>query len=536
MRALMQQELDGNAGLLIGLVHEVEFLRAHVRVVQTVHDQRRALDLVGVERVVARCPVLAVVAVERVLVGAQLVEVAAVLVGDGAVVRVVEVAAGAVEGQIVAVGDAGGAGALGVGVLIPARDARDGDDGLQTGDAGGGQTELGGARVGAAGHTDLAGGPVSGDGDVAGLVAVGHAVAVQPLDDALEGVDLKVGAAGLKALGALGAETAALHDRIAADEIVVIPGQILVDVHSLIGVVVVPVVGVRVLHHGGGGGAAFGRARLGLAVELGDIILAVHIRSAAGAAGDVGTSLIDRGDLHAVQNLVRELNERLDEIELAVVVGVVVRLDVNAETHHAAVAVGLGGVGHLEDGLRQTVNEERLFVLGVHRVIERLHVLEHGLELGDGAGLLGLIVHTLGQTDALGHEVVVIREAAQLGFLQTGVQEQERRDVLLDDGSVVFGLLGGILSGGLVALLHDYGCALGKRLLAVFQLRCDGFQLAAREHLRALFHRDRGEDERNEHDEHEQQRQSSFLHSQFSFQDSGPSIRADSGCRLRFRS
>ena len=38
VRILMQQELDVHAGLLIGLIHEVKFLRAHVVVVEAVHD------------------------------------------------------------------------------------------------------------------------------------------------------------------------------------------------------------------------------------------------------------------------------------------------------------------------------------------------------------------------------------------------------------------------------------------------------------------------------------------------------------------
>ena len=93
VRILMQQELDVHAGLLIGLIHEVKFLRAHVVVVEAVHDQRRALDVFRVKRVVAGRPVLGVVAVALELILLDLVHVVAVLFGDGRVVVRIEVGA-----------------------------------------------------------------------------------------------------------------------------------------------------------------------------------------------------------------------------------------------------------------------------------------------------------------------------------------------------------------------------------------------------------------------------------------------------------
>ena len=92
---------------------------------------------------------LGVVAVGGELILLNLVQVVAVLLGDGSVVGRIEVTAVAVpcEHLGIACRPCAGGNALRVGVLIPACDACYGDDGLEAGNAGGGQTELGGACV-----------------------------------------------------------------------------------------------------------------------------------------------------------------------------------------------------------------------------------------------------------------------------------------------------------------------------------------------------------------------------------------------------
>ena len=64
MSILMEQELGGHPGLLIGLVHQVKLLGPHVVVVQAVHNEGRALNLIGVQGIVPVGPVVAVIPVE----------------------------------------------------------------------------------------------------------------------------------------------------------------------------------------------------------------------------------------------------------------------------------------------------------------------------------------------------------------------------------------------------------------------------------------------------------------------------------------
>ena len=504
VRVLMQQELDVHAGLLIGLIHEVKFLRAHVVVVEAVHDQRRALDVFRVERVVAGRPVLGVVAVALELILLDLVHVVAVLFGDGRVVVRIEVAAVAVPAEpLGVVNEAVGGDALRVGVLIPARDAGDGDDGLKAGDAGRCQTELRRAGVGAAGHADLAARPVGRDGDVAGLVGVGHAVAVQPFDHALERIDLQIGAAGLKAVGALRAQTAALDHGKAAHEIVVIPVEVLVVVHLLIRVPVVPVGTVgsscRVRGRGGAGGHALVR----LAVELGDVIaLAAEVLAgvhALVAAGDVRARLVDGGRLVvALHRCARDLHERLDEVELAVVVGVVVGLDIDAVADDVALVVAValrdlaGRVG--EDGLRHTVHVQRLQLVGVQRVIHLVGDRLHLAVSRERAGRVGVGVR-VDHAHAAGLSQIVIRERAELLLGHARPQQQCTHCVRYGQFRV-------------------FACAVGDERSAV-----DVCQIGIRHGgCAAVVHGERrAGQKRQHHDQRQQQSQDSPLHDKPSF-------------------
>ena len=497
MRALVQQELDRHAGLLIRLIHQVEFLGSDVRIVQAVHDECRALDVFPIQRVIAGRPVLAVVAVECELIVLDLIQILAVAVGDGGVIVRVEITAGAVPCEPVAISDSAGGNALGVGVFIPACNAGDGDDGLQTFHAGGSQTELGGAGVGAAGHTDLAGGPIRRDGEVTGLVGVSHTVAVQPFDHALERVNLQIGAAGLKALGALGAETAAFDNSEAAHEIVIIPSQILVIVHILVLVPVIPIVRVCVCNRGGRGVGAGRRTRCGLVIHAVEIVLAVHIGGrAGGAAGDVRTRFVNGRNLQAVEHLVRELDQRLDEVELAVAVGVVVGLNINAEADNTGVAVGLRRVGILKDRLRNAVHEQGLPDVLVHGVIERLHILEHGVELVHRAKLGGGPLDVLGQADALRHGVIVVGIGAELRFLHAGIEKQKTSRFLLRNARCGFRRFLNRHGDCFVALhLRADRCqiALLEVLFPVINSQCRGEQRQSHHHdqeknCESLFH------------------------------------------------
>ena len=505
VRVLMQQKLDVHARLLIRLVHEVKFLRAHVVVIETVHDQRRALDVFRVKRVVAGRPVLRVVAVALELILLDLVHIVAVLFGDGRVVVRIEVAAVAVPAEPLGVADgAVGGNALRVGVLVPACDAGDGDDGLKAGNAGRRQTELRRAGVGTAGHADLAARPVGRDGDVAGLVGVGHAVAVQPFDHALERIDLQIGAAGLKAVGALRAQTAALDHGKAAHEIVVIPVEILVVIHLLVRIPVVPVGAVggrcRVRGRGGPGGHACRR----LAVELGDVIaLAAEVLAgvhAGVAAGDVRARLIDGGRLVvALHRCARDLHERLYEVELAVIVGVVVGLDIDAVADDVALGVAValrhfaGRVG--EDGLGHAVHVQRLQLVRVQRVIhlvgDRLH-LAVSRERAGGVGVGVRVDHA----HAARLRQIVIRERAELLLGHARPQQQCTHCVRYGQFRV-------------------FACAVGDERSAV-----DVCQIGIRHGgcAAAVVHGEcRAGQKRQHHDQRQQQSQDSPLHDKPSF-------------------
>ena len=473
---LVEKDLGGNPGLFIGLVHQVKFLGADVVVVETVDNQGGALDVLGVQGVVPADPVVAVVAVAGLLVIADLVEVVAVLLLDGGPVLRVQIPAGAHPSQGLGVSRIGtGGNPLGVGVLIPAGDAGHGDDGLQALHAGGGQAELGGAGVGTTGHAHLAIGPIGLDGNVAGLVGVGHPVAGEPLDDALKRVNLQVGAAGLEALGVPGAQAAALHHGIAADQVVVIPSQVLVVIDSFILVVIIPLGGVGLGSHFLCGGLPHRGAGLGLAVELGDVVTLLTIGGGAGgAAGDVGPGLIDGGGLIVpLHGGPGELHQGLHQVQLAVVVGVVVGLHVDEEADDVAVGVVVallhraGGIG--EDGLGHAVHEQGLHGVAVEGVIEHLGGLLHHSQVPLGAGGGGAVaVDAVGHAHAVGHGVVVSGVGAQLALFHARPAEQVGHGLLVGDGLVGLpgdreGQVGAVLGqlapgdGGVRVLLRGQG-------------------------------------------------------------------------------
>ena len=404
---LMQQDLHILTGLLEGVVHQLEFLGADVVVVDAVDDQGRALDLIGIEGIVPDLPGIAVqsrilagiVAVQTGLLVAEFAQIIAVLVADAGIVIVadiifntctlgsgnsslaVQITAGAVSGQGVGVGRAAAGGnALRVGILIPAGDTGHRNDGLQTLHTGGGQAELGGAGIGTAGHAHAAVGPVGMDLNVAGLVSIRSAFTAEPLDNALESVNLQIGAAGLKALGTTGTQTAALYHSIAANQIVVIPVQILVVHHVLKRIVIIPVGGIGVSSGFHGGSLTKRSTGFGLCIELRHVIAVFRViaHAAVGAAGDVGTGLIDGSSLIvALRSSAGHLHQSLHQIQLAVIIGIVVGLHIDTVTDDVAVLIAVslfhsaGGKG--EDRLGHAVDKQRLMCAAVlHSALQRL--------------------------------------------------------------------------------------------------------------------------------------------------------------------
>ena len=116
---------------------------------------------------------------------------------------------------------------MGVGILVPAGNTRHRNDGLQTLYASRGQSELCGTGIRTASHTHFAVGPIGLHGNIAGLIRVSHTVAMEPFNDALKRINFQIGATGLKPFGVLGAQTAAFYNSISANQIIIIPGQIL---------------------------------------------------------------------------------------------------------------------------------------------------------------------------------------------------------------------------------------------------------------------------------------------------------------------
>ena len=496
MSVLMQQELHVLTGFGESVVHQLELLGANVVVVQAVNDQRGAVDLrraggadgaflSGIHRVVADIPVAAGLAVVAIQISLNIVnglKVVAVIRFDFVPIIGIQLSAGAVTGQCVGVSRlAVGGNALRVGVLIPAGDTGHGNNGLQTGHTGGSQTELGGTGIGTAGHAHLFVGPVGCNGNVAGLIGIGHPVAVEPLDDALEGVDLQIGTAGFIALGAFGTQTAALYHSVAANQIVVIPVQILVVHHLLFRIPVIPVSGIcgssGLFRSGGTDGLARGRRIVhGLNVEIAGIVQVILIAVKLRAAGDVGTGLVDGSSLVvALRSSAGHLHQSLHQIQLAVTVGIVVGLHIDAVTDDVAVLIAVslfhsaGGKG--EDGLGHAVDEQRLMCAAVlHSALQRLIAIavhQFGQEFLR-ADLVCIVLILVQHSKAVGqsHTVGI---AAQLAVIHASGLEQHPQSLTQIHGCIVCGVLhavGGevrIGHGGVAVRFPDGVCRCGNR-------------------------------------------------------------------------
>ena len=496
MAVLMQQELHILTGFDESVVHQLEFLGADVVVVDAVNDQGGAVDLrraggadgaglSGIHRVVADIPVAAGLAVVAVQISLNIVnglKVVAVIRFDFVPIIGIQLSAGAVTGQCVGVSRlAVGGNALRVGVLIPAGDTGHGNDGLQTLHAGSCQTELGSSGVGTAGHAHLFVGPVGCNGNVAGLIGIGHPVAVEPLNNALEGIDLQIGTAGFIALGALGAQTAALYHSVAANQIVVIPVQILVVHHLLFRIPVIPVSGIcgssGLFRSGGTDGRARGRRIVhGLNVEIAGIVQVILIAVKLRAAGDVRAGLVDGSSLVVtLRSSAGHLHQSLHQIQLAVAVGVVVGLHIDTVTDDVAVLIAVslfhsaGGKG--EDGLGHTVDKQRLMCAAVlHSALQHLIAIavhQFGQEFLR-ADLVCIVLILVQHSKAVGqsHTVGI---AAQLAVIHASGLEQHPQSLTQIHGCIACGVLhaiGGevrIGHGGVAVRFPDGVCRCGNR-------------------------------------------------------------------------
>ena len=68
MSILMEDHLHFLTGTLEGLIHQVRLLREHVEIVQAVHDQSGASDLVRIHGIVHALPYAGEIAVRLLLI------------------------------------------------------------------------------------------------------------------------------------------------------------------------------------------------------------------------------------------------------------------------------------------------------------------------------------------------------------------------------------------------------------------------------------------------------------------------------------
>lgn len=131
--------------------------------------------------------------------------------------------------------------------------------------------------VGPPGHPHLAVGPVCLNGDVAGLVRIGNPLAVEPLNHALERVDLPGRSRRFQSPLSPWCPGRRTHPTQAPDQIIVVPRQVLIVIHLLVGVVIIPVRGICLGCCLGRGGGSRRLPRCGLAVHLVQVIAVLAI-------------------------------------------------------------------------------------------------------------------------------------------------------------------------------------------------------------------------------------------------------------------
>ena len=422
----------------------------------------------------------AVVTIQRNLIIVNTVEICWVNILDGfpfCIVLIqtsVNIAPCTIERQIITICYIVGGNTLRIGVLVPACNACNRNDGLKALNTGGSDCEVSRAAVGTAGHSDIAVRPVGFNCNIAGSVGISSTVTGQPLDNALECVGLNVSAASLQALRAERAQTAYLNRCIAANEEIIVPVKVLVIVErvfrrAFIWTKIVPLFCLCFLSsvHGICRALSLACSRLHIQIVQVIFLIALGIIDAASlavirAAGDVRTCIIDgRSLVLALCGSTGKLHQRLYEIELAIAVGVVVGLDVNRVADDVAVNVAVAVLGRntacvRENRLCHTVYEQRSAVLYCIAQVNSCRAVFHRVQLFQRAGC-GTVELVICDANALRHSDVVAVAARELRFLHAAIQQN---------------VLDRIQLGQAAALCRSFERRIGRYLLSVIAAVC----------------------------------------------------------------
>ena len=491
MCALMEQQLDILAGLCKGIIHQLELLGANVIVIQTVNDKCWTFKIIISQTVVSfltrvACgvvtsfPVIAVVTVQRLLIIINTVEVLLVNILHAVPVVFINITASAVETEVIRICRiTASRDTLRVGVLIPACDTRNRNDGLEVFNASGSNCEVSRAAVGTTGHSNVAVRPVSLNLNVVLLIGICSTAAVlcQPFNDALECVSLNISAAGLQTFGTTSAQTAYLNNSVAANEEVIIPVEVFIVVEvapgaALIRAYIVPLVcrcflgRVHRAHFSIGNALILCRTVQAIQVIaqitllIGELAVITVIR----AAGDVRTRVHDGCKLVIIRvhsGSTGNLHQSLYQIELAIAVGVVVGLNVNRVADDVALIIAVAVLGRNAARVRKnrlchTVYEQRFTVLYCITQVNSLRAICHRVQRFQRAGC-GTVELVVDDAYALRHSDVVAVAARELRFLHAAIQQN---------------VLDCIQLGQAAALCRSFERRIGRYLLSVIAAVC----------------------------------------------------------------
>ena len=428
--------------------------------------------------VVTGCPVRAVVTVQLNLVIINTVKICLIGVFDAVPVIFVNVAASAVETEVIRICRiTASRDTLRVGVLIPACNACNRNDGLKALNTSGSDCEVSRATVGTAGHSDIAVRPVGFNCNIAGSVGISSTVTGQPLDNALECVGLNVSAASLQAFGTTGAQTAYLNHRVASNEEVVVPVEVLVIVErvfrrAFIWTEIVPLSCLCFLgrvhraHFSSGNALILCRTVQAIQVVaqitllIGELAVIAVIR----AARNIRTCVHNGCKIVIIPVLscsTGNLHQSLYQIKLAITVGVVVGLDVNRVADDVALIIAVAVLGRnaarvWKNRLCHTVYEQRSAVLYCIAQVNSCRAVFHRVQLFQRAGC-GTVELVICDAYALRHSDVVAVAARELRFLHTAIQQN---------------VLDRIQFGQAAALCRSFERRIGRYLLSVIAAVC----------------------------------------------------------------
>ena len=519
MCALMQQQLDILICILKRIIHQLELLGTNVIVVQTVNDKSRAAKLAILNilsciypfaviacGVVTGCPVRTIVTVQRLLIIINTVEVLLVNILHAVPVVFINITASAVETEVIRICRiTASRDTLRVGVLIPACDTRNRNDGLEICYTGRRNCKVGRAAVGTTGHSNVAVRPVSLNLNVVLLIGICNTSAVlcQPFNDALECVRLYISAASLEALRAASAQTAYLNNRVAANEEVVVPVEVFIVVEvtpgaALIRADIVPLFCLCFLGRVHRAHFSIGNALIlcrtvqaiqviaQITLLIGELAVIAVIR----AAGDVRTCVHNGCKIVIIPVLscsTGNLHQSLYQIKLAITVGVVVGLDVNRVADDVAVIVAVAVLGRNAARVRKNrlcnaVYEQRSAVLYCIAQVNSCRAGCHRVQLFQRAGC-GTVELVICDAYALRHSDVVAVAARELRFLHAAVQQD-----VLDRTQF----------GQAAALCRSFERRIGRYLLSVIAAVC--------------INSARLTGERQDHGKHQREAGSSLLH------------------------